>query len=278
MTLTEELEELAALAPLGLLVWLLVLGALVWLLAVGLPLALRIAWQLGLDPRRRLRLVSNVARLLAPATALLGVFAPLWGRAPGLSLLGLAALVTLAVAASPSSAHNLAAGINLAFRARPRPGDLIRIGELEGRVEEIGLMRVSLRAREGGVTLVPAADFDRLSVTIGSQAAAVPVEVEFQSPEPLDEAALQRMRRALWCSPFRRAGSAIRLSGDLPGGRVRAALDAWAPLASTELETHVRELLRRAAAPPEARAPLVVGELGAGAEAAYTGAGEEEGG
>lgn len=274
MTLSEELEALAALTPLGVALWLLLLGALVWSLAVGLPLALRIAWQLGLDPRRRLTLVSNAARLLAPATALLGVFAPLWGRAPGLSLLGLAALVTLAVAASPSSAHNLAAGINLAFRARPRPGDLIRIGELEGRVEEIGLMRVSLRTREGAVTLVPAADFERLPVTIGSQAAALPIEVVLQAPTPLDEAALQRMRRALWCSPFRRAGSAIRLSGDLAVGRVHAALDVWAPQASRELEAHVRELLRAAAAPPEPRSPLGPGELGA----EYTSAGEEEGG
>ena len=77
MTLSEELEALAALTPLGVALWLLLLGALVWSLAVGLPLALRIAWQLGLDPRRRLTLVSNAARLLAPATALLKVFAPL---------------------------------------------------------------------------------------------------------------------------------------------------------------------------------------------------------
>jgi hypothetical protein len=244
-----ELDVLLEIAPLRLLLWFALVGALVWLLAVAIPLAIRIAWQLGIDGRRRLAIAITLARVLAPIVALLGIMEPFFTRAPALSLIGLLAVGGLTMLASPSSARNLAAGLGLALRARFRPGDLIRIGELEGTVDDIGLMRVSLRTREGGVTLIPTADFDRMPVTIGSHGAAVPVEVEHQPTRPLDEVALERVRRALWFSPFRRAGTEVRLTCDPVSGRLHVAMDTWVPRTSVELERHVRELLRTSGEP-----------------------------
>jgi hypothetical protein len=242
-TLGEELDALLEIVPLRLLVWFVLVAGLVWLLAVAIPLGIRIAWQLGLDPRRRLAIVRTLARVLAPFVGLLGIAEPFFTRAPALALIGLFALAGLAMLASPMGVRNLAAGLGLLLRARPRPGDLIRIGELEGTVDDIGLMRVSLRTREGGITMVPTADFERLPVTIGSHGAAVPVEIDVELAQPLDDAALERLRRALWFSPFRRAGTDVHLVRDPSGGRLHLAIDTWAPRASVELERHVRNLL-----------------------------------
>ncbi len=262
-SLAEELDALVDLPPLRLLLWFSFSIGLVWSLAVGLPLGIRIAWQLGLDPRRRLVLASSLSRFMAPFVALLGLLEPFFIRAPMISLIGLVTLVTLMIAASPSSARNLAAGLGLALRAHPRPGDLIQIGALEGTVDYVGLMRVSLRTREGGVTLVPTADFERLPVTIGSHGAAVPVEVDFQPNAPLDDAMLERLRRALWFSPFRRAGTEVRVVSDPVSGRLHVAIDTWAARSSAELERHLRELLHRNSAAPEPRGPNELAELGA---------------
>lgn len=253
LTLLDELDALIELAPLRLLLWLALVGALVWVLAVAIPLAIRIAWQLGIDARRRLTIASTFARVMAPIVALLGIMEPFFTRAPALSLIGLFAIGGLAVLASPSTARNLGAGLGLALRPRIRPGDLIRIGELEGTVDEVGLMRVSLRTREGGMTIVPTADFERLPVTVGSHGATVPVEVDHQPTQALDEAALERIRRALWFSPFRRAGTDIRLTCDPVSGRLHVAMDTWVPRASVELERHVRELLRASDEPTRPR-------------------------
>jgi small-conductance mechanosensitive channel len=245
-TLAEQLDALLVeVAPLRLLLWFVLVGVIVWALAVGVPLAARIAWQLGLGSRRRLAIASSAGRILAPIVALLGAVEPFFKHAPGLTLIGLLTVLALAMLASPSSARNLVAGLGLALRARPQPDDLVRIGELEGIVVGVGLMRVGLHTREGGVTLVPAADFERLPVTIGSDRAAVPVEIEVQPDRASDEAELERIRRALWFSPFRRAGSEVRMISDPVSGRLRVAIDTWAPRASVELERHVRELLRR---------------------------------
>jgi len=251
-SLTDERDALLALAPLPLLLWFAMLAGIVWLLAVGVPFAVRIAWQLGVDPRRRLFLASNIARLLAPFVALLGAVAPFSGRAPTLCALGLPALILLVVAVNPSFARNLAAGVGLAMRGRPRPGEQIQIGELEGTVIAVGSTRVSLRAHGGGVIFVPAADFERLPVTVGKQRATVPVEVDIHAPRPFDDAALLRLRRALWFSPFRRAGTAVGLAGAPDDRHVRVVLDTWAPTVSRELERHVGDLARRSITPPAA--------------------------
>jgi len=245
-----ERDALLTLAPLGLLLWFVVLAGIVWLLAVGAPFAVRVAWQLGVDPRRRLHLASSFTRMLAPLVALFGAMVPFWSRAPTVSLIGVVVVVVVVVAVSPSSARNLAAGVTLALRTRPRPGDQVRIGEIAGTVAHISLTRVSVRTGEGGVTLVPAADFERLPVTIGTHGAAVPIEVDVKSPVPLDDAALQRLRRALWFSPFRRAGTEIRVVCDPVGEGVHVVMDTWAPRASVELERHVGDLLRRNLALP----------------------------
>jgi len=70
-SLAEELDALVDLPPLRLLLWFSFSIGLVWSLAVGLPLGIRIAWQLGLDPRRRLVLASSLSRASSGGSSLM---------------------------------------------------------------------------------------------------------------------------------------------------------------------------------------------------------------
>ena len=105
--------------------------------------------------------------------------------------LGLAGLV------APTQLRNLASGLSLATRSRLREGDLVTIGALEGTVRDIGLLRVGLRTVDGGLTHVPAADFDRVAVTVGSRRAAVPIEARVVAGTRFDERGLERLRQRL---------------------------------------------------------------------------------
>ncbi len=252
-TLTErlaaELATLLELTSIGLLVWFVLLVVIVWALGVLVPLGIHVAWRLGLDGERRLTFAASLARISALLVAIVGALQPFFVRAPTLTIAGALLIAALLSAIAPTSLRNLAAGLGLALRGRLRPGDLVRIGDVEGTIRDVGLARVRLRTAEGGVTLVPAADFDRLPLTIGSRQAAVPVEVSFQPGVAIDDAMLEQLRRVLWLSPFRRAGTDVRLRHDPESGRLDAAIDTWTERSSPELERHLRDLLRRATNP-----------------------------
>ncbi len=240
----DELEALHQLALLGLALRLALVVLLAWLLAVALPLALRIAWQLGSDPRRRLARVRTASRLAAPPLVVFGMLLPVVERAPLLGSIGAATLAGLALLAAPQGARNLAAGLASLVRGHPRIGERVRIGELEGVVDDVLLTRIVLRTREGGLTWVPSAEFAGKPFTLGSRGAAVPLELVLDDASGLDELALERIRRALWFSPLRRAGSEVVLARE--GTRLRVGLDTWVARVEPEHLRHVQALLQRA--------------------------------
>lgn len=242
----DELEALRQLALLRVLVRLALVAALTWVLALGLPLAVRIAWQLGIDPRRRLAHMRAASRVAAPLLVLIGVLQPILERAPLLGSIAAALLGLLGLLAAPQGARNLAAGIGALVRGQPRIGDRVHIGALEGLVDDVLLTRVVLRTREGGLTSVPSADFASLPVTVGSRGAAVPLELVVEDMSALDDAALERVRRSLWFSPLRRAGSEVVV--ERSGGSLRVGLDTWVARVEPEHVRHVRALLQRALA------------------------------
>jgi len=241
--LLAELDELISLSPFGVLVWCVFVIAVAWALAWGGPAVVRTAWRLGKDPRRRLGLLASAMRIVGLLIGFAGLFGRLITRAPMLGLT--ATIVTLALAGliAPMQLRNLASGISLATRSRLREGDLVTIGALEGTVRDIGLLRVSLRTVDGGITHVPAADFEREAVTVGSRHAAVPIEARVPVGPEFDDRSLERLRRALWLSPFRRAGTEPRLVFDSEAGRVEVRLDTWAATSAADVERHLRALL-----------------------------------
>ena len=107
-SLAEELDALVDLPPLRLLLWFSFSIGLVWSLAVGLPLGIRIAWQLGLDPRRRLVLASSLSRFMAPFVALLGLLEPFFIRAPMISLIETTPPATTPFSSASDSARSRA--------------------------------------------------------------------------------------------------------------------------------------------------------------------------
>jgi small-conductance mechanosensitive channel len=241
--LIAEFDALQEISPLALLVgWAFVL-AIAWALARIGPAIIHMIWRLGSDPRRRLGLLASALRIAGLLLALVGLLRPVITRAPMLGVVAIIIALALAGLIAPMQLRNLASGLSLATRSRLREGELVTIGALEGTVRDIGLLRVSLRTVDGGITHVPAADFERQAVTVGSRHATVPIEARARVGPAFDDRALERLRRALWLSPYRRAGSDPRVVFDREAGRVEVRLDTWAALSGIEVERHLRALL-----------------------------------
>jgi len=238
-----EFDALREISPLGLVLWLVLVIALALGLAWGGPAIVRVVWRLGLDPRRRLGLVASGLRVAGLFVGVAGCLRPVFTHAPtlgiGVAVLGLA----LAGLVAPMQLRNLASGLALATRSRLREGDLVTIGALEGTVRDIGLLRVSLRTIDGGLTYVPASDLDREAVTVGSRRAAIPIEGRVLVGHDFDERMIERLRRALWLSPYRRANTDPRVTIDAETGRVDVRIDTWTATSTVEVERHLRALL-----------------------------------
>lgn len=241
--LLREFDALLDVSPLGLGLWLLLLVLVAVLLALAGPAIVRTAWRLGMDPRRRLGLLSSALRLAGLLVPVLGISRSLLERAPTLGAIAMLVAIGLAGVVAPTQLRNLASGLALSARMRLREGDLLRIGEIEGTVRDIGLLRVELRTVDGGVTQVPASEFDRLPVSVGSRHAAVPIEAEAIVGPEFDEAALERLRRALWLCVYRRANTDVRIVHDPLSHRIVVRMDTWAATSVAEVERHVRTLL-----------------------------------
>lgn len=243
LRLLQEIDALRDISPLGLGLWLGMLLLMAWLLAGAGPAIVRMAWRLGVDHRHRLAMLSSALRIAGLLVVVLGLVRPLLERAPMLGMLGVLFVLALAGLVAPTQLRNLASGLALATRTRMREGDLVRIGELEGTVRDIGLLRVNLRTVDGGVTQVPASEFDRAPVTVGSRRAAVPIEAKVIVGPEFDEDALVRLRQALWMCVYRRPQTEVLVEHDPETRHVVVRMDTWATLAVVEVERHVRALL-----------------------------------
>ncbi|PRQ09825.1 mechanosensitive ion channel domain-containing protein [Enhygromyxa salina] len=241
--LLAEFDALLHISPLGLGIWLAFVLGVAWALAWAGPAIVRMVWRLGRDPRRRLGLLASGLRVLGLLVGVAGVLRPVFSRAPTLGVVAVLIMIVLAGLATPTQVRNLASGLSLATRSRVREGDLVTLGELEGTIREIGLLRVGLRTIDGGITHVPAAEFDRVAVTVGSRRAAMPIEAQVIAGPGFDELGLERLRRALWMSVYRRANSDLRLTHDPQTGLVEVRMDTWAATTAVDVQRHLRVLL-----------------------------------
>lgn len=106
--------------------------------------------------------------------------------------------------------RDLVAGVGLAFEARHRVGDDIRIGEHEGRILAFGLRSVVLRERDGTETSVPNRVFaarEIVRLTLGDRGQDAPIELEIGVPPGLDlEHTRRRLLEAALLSPYAAPG------------------------------------------------------------------------
>lgn len=241
--LLTEFDALRELSPLATLLWLVLVFGVSWALAWVGPTLVRLLWRVGVDRRRRLGLLSSALRLSGLLVAVFGALRPVFVRAPTLGLIFVVLIIALAGLVAPTQLHNLASGLALATRTRLREGDLVRIGALEGTIRDISLLRVQLRTIDGGVTHVPAADFDRQAVTVGSRRAAVPIVVKVMTGPGFDEAALERLRQAVWLCVYRRANTEVRIEHDPRTRALEVRMDTWAANSVVEVERFLRASL-----------------------------------
>ncbi len=143
-------------------------------LALGLALASAAATDagdrlaaLGVDPAARhalVRLVRGVVGLAAVLTALGILGVPAWEAVLAVAAVGIAAGVVLR-----GPIEQLAAGAMLRSAGTHRPGDHVRIGDLTGRVREIGPWTTTVEQADGAVLSVSHTDALRRGVArVGS--------------------------------------------------------------------------------------------------------------
>lgn len=240
--LTAEVDGLRS--PGWLLLWMALVGACGWVLARIGPRMVHAV--LGRSERRRSAIVAaSLARIVGLLVGTVGCIAPLVSRAPILSGIALTVLLVAAALSVPQLFQNLQSGISLTLRSRFREGDPVKVGDMEGVVEEVGLLRIKLRTSQGGVTYVPASLFESEPVTVGQARSAAPLSVSV-AIESVDPHRVQVLERELALSPFRRAdgGSSVEIERDGDHTWVRARLNTWAGSESKRPRQYLEALLR----------------------------------
>ena len=210
-----------------------------------LLVAMRIAWRLGWDPRRRLARMRSYAEigLMVGVALLLGWM--VFTVVPLLTTLATVAAALVIAIALPGGLQDFAAGVALAGRARFLEGDQIEVGKHSGTVRHIGLLRTMLRLSNGGSLWMPNREVVRSAVQVGREQQALPLIVELPVGE-LDADQRERLRRVAHLSPYRRAGS--RPSLRLDDGRWVLSFQTWCTrrpeVVSRAVERQLRDEVR----------------------------------
>lgn len=218
------------------------LWAVVW--TVGLAVAaswgwrrlLALVWALGGDPRRRLAWSTPLVRgaIVLLVAGLLARVA--WiGEAAGTGAWWLAAA---AVVLAWRQGQDALAGGLLALRRPFALGDEIGVGDVVGRVDEIGLTVVRVRGPGGATIELPTRVLKAGPLRRpGPGRRALPVAVEVPLPDTLaPDEALELLRDHALCSPYLDVGAPLVLEV-LGGGRARCVAVPVQPDEADELRS-----------------------------------------
>ncbi len=197
---------------------------------------LALVWALGMDPRRRLAWSVPVVRA---ALVVVAAGAIVRGALSG----GEGALVSLSLAVAASvfawrQGQDALAGVSLAFRRPFALGDEIGVGDVMGRVDEIGLTAVRVRGPGGATVEVPARKLVAGPLRCpgpGRRALPVAVEVPLGAGLPTDQA-LERLRAHALCSPYVDARGPVAVEV-LDGARARCVAVPVQPDEADELRS-----------------------------------------
>jgi small-conductance mechanosensitive channel len=127
------------------------------------------------------------------------------------------------------------------WRGRIRVGDRLDMGDVNGRVEDVGLFRVIIENDDGGRTHIPTARFGHAIFTVSSPERVFPVEIHIVVEHRLTETDLETLRRIAVLSPYREHESAIVIEPSSDPTRALVRFRSWsedgARLARTHLST-----------------------------------------
>lgn len=206
-----------------------------------LLVAMRVAWRLGWDPRRRLARLRSYAEIVLLVGVGLLLAWMVFTIVPLLTTITAVAAAMVIAIALPGGVQDFSAGIALAGRSRFVEGDQIEVGPHSGTVRHIGLLRTMLRLSNGGSLWVPNREVVRSAVQVGREQQALPLTIEVPRAE-LDADQRERLRQVAHLSPYRRAGS--RPSLRRTDGRWVLSLQTWCTRRPEIVERAVEQQLR----------------------------------
>ena len=133
----------------------------------------------------------------------------LHSQAPLLTGLSLGLLGVFAVVAIAWELRDWVRAIIALWQGRIRIGSYLGIGEVRGRVVEVGPFRVTVENPDGGLLYVPTARFAREIYEVASPERVFPVDVHVVDNRPLTEEELGLLRRVAILSPYRESDSPV---------------------------------------------------------------------
>ena len=144
--------------------------------------------------------------------------------------------------------RQMVAGVFIILQGRIRPGEVVRIGDLRGRVERIGLQRIVLRGADGLEHTVPPSSLMDREVVRESLPTARPVRLRIEVPTSVDP---QRAARLLYevaaLSPYADPRCRPEVAIELEGNETWLSLwgRATAPAHERRYRTQVTVRMRR---------------------------------
>lgn len=204
-----------------------------WASRFGLRLGLGTEHTLG----SHVRGVKWTGVLVLTVVLLRWLVAPLPAWAAGLTVLGFAVLM-LAVTGALGDALG---GLLVHFRLGLREGDHIIVGDRQGQIEEVHLLRVRLLTLDEGSLYVPNRFFVRHSIQVDALRHAFALRFEYPLPSVPAHKDLSQLEEVLLFLPYRVPNSSLRVQCPGAGLRLEVQCYLWSHRARQSAETWLRK-------------------------------------
>jgi small-conductance mechanosensitive channel len=208
---------------------------------------LRLGWRLGFDSQRRWVRRSALARWLLAGLAALAIVRGAFVVAPALTTL-FTLLALLGVLLLSGLLPSVLAGAGLTLRRTIRVGDRVRVGQQEGVVREMSLLRLRLAGPDGSTILLPNRLLTDLPVVVDRARHSVPARARVTLKERPDAALLEKLRQAAALSPYRAPDSLVDISRS-PDDELQVIVEiqVWAARAQRDARAQLEAAVRGAA-------------------------------
>lgn len=176
--------------------------------------------------------------------AFVAFFNYLSDRTPLLTSVGAAAVFASLAFYVVQRAPSWATGFALVVRRSLREGDMIRVGDIQGEVDQIGFLRLVLLDAEGARVHLSLSSLGRTAITVSSPTKEHFVEYLHRHEGQFSEQMLTQIRNVAVLSPYRIVSSRVRVdvSSQNPAG-ARIRFQTWSEEAKDLALLHLRRSL-----------------------------------
>lgn len=202
----------------------------------------RLGFRLGFDTERSLgfhiRGVQWAGVLVLLALLVRWLLIPLQDWLSPLLLL----VALLWIGASTGLLGDLVGGLIAQFRLHLREGDYVTVGERQGEVEEIQLLRIRVCTSDQGRVYVPNRHLLQSSVTVAPLRNAHPLRYTCALSRPLLDEECRALRERLLFVPYRVPGSPLIVRCHGEGRQLEVVCHLWSRRAVEPAEAALRRL------------------------------------